>query len=114
LDGQTSKAFTDKDKEPRRISKRGADRYFMQQVLTGDATDGYPGCPGVGPKSKYVQWVNSAETLTEMWAHVVSAYETKKLKAADAVMQARMARILRAEDWDFQKKAPRLWCPPVN
>jgi len=29
-------------------------------------------------------------------------------------MQARMARILRAEDWDFQKKAPRLWCPPVN
>lgn len=103
----------DKDKEPRRITKLAADRYFMQQVITGDATDGYPGCPGIGPKSKFVAAIHEAETVSEMWAHVVSAYETKKLKEADAVVQARMARILRAEDWDFGKKAPRLWCPPV-
>jgi len=48
-----------------------------------------------------------------MWSAVVDAYESKGLTEEDAVMQARMARILRAEDWDFGKKAPRLWCPPV-
>jgi DNA polymerase-1 len=86
----------------------------MQQVITGDATDGYPGCPGVGPKSKFVAALHEETTALGMWAHVISAYETKGLTAKDAVLQARMARILRAEDWDFQKKAPRLWCPPVN
>jgi len=47
-----------------------------------------------------------------MWAGVCRAYGAKGLTETDAVIQARMARVLRAEDWDFQKKAPRLWCPP--
>jgi hypothetical protein len=32
--------------------------------------------------------------------------------AAAAVQQARLARILRAGDWDFQAKRPVLWSPP--
>jgi len=80
--------------------------------LTGDATDGYPGCPGVGPKKATAILGSCAPSLACMWAGVRQAYESKGLIEEDAVEQARMARILRAEDWDFQKKAPRLWCPP--
>lgn len=101
-----------KDKVPHRITKVAADRYFLQQVITGDPTDGYPGCPGVGPKSRFVIELNLRTTLSSMWQCVLDAYASKGLTAADAVLQARMARILRATDWDFKLKAPRLWSPP--
>ena len=32
---------------------------------------------------------------------------------ADAIKQARLARILRNEDWDAVKKEPILWTPPT-
>ena len=32
------------------ISEYEANHAFYMQVLSGDASDGYPGCPGVGPK----------------------------------------------------------------
>lgn len=102
----------DKDKEPRRVSKQDADRCFMRQVLTGDATDGYPGCPGIGPKKADAILNGCEPTMKSMWAGVCRTYGAKGLSEAEAVVQARMARILRAEDWDFQKKAPRLWFPP--
>ena len=101
-----------KDKEPRRITKVAADRYFLQQTLTGDSTDGYPGCPGVGDKSRFVLKLAECTTLSSMWQCVLDAYATRGLTATDAVLQARMARILRATDWDFKLKAPRLWSPP--
>lgn len=103
----------DKDRVPHRITKVAADRYFMQQVITGDPTDGYPGCPGVGPKSKFVLALADCKTVTDMWQCVLDAYASKGLTATDAVLQARMARILRATDWDFKLKAPRLWSPPI-
>jgi DNA polymerase-1 len=102
----------DKDTEIRKISEAAANRYFLQQTITGDTTDGYPGCPGVGPKSKFVQALADEDTVGGMWKHVVAAYESKGLKASDALVQARCARILRASDWDFQNKRVRLWSPP--
>ncbi len=33
---------------PDHITLAEADRYHLYQTLVGDATDGYPGCPGVG------------------------------------------------------------------
>lgn len=101
-----------KDKTPRRIAEVDADRYFMQQTLTGDATDGYSGCPGIGPKSPFVARLADCTTVKAMWDVVVEGYASKGLTAADAVTQARCARILRASDWDFTRKAPRLWSPP--
>jgi DNA polymerase-1 len=102
-----------KDKEVRRISRLDADRFFMRQTLTGDPTDGYPGCPGIGPKSKFVAAVMASSSLAEAWGHVLAGYASKGRTAADALVQARQARILRAEDWDFERKAPRLWSPPA-
>lgn len=102
-----------KDKSPRRISELEADRYFMQQTITGDATDGYPGVRGVGPKSKFVAALAEAPDVRAMWGIVVDAYESKGFTADDALVQARCARILRHTDWDFAARKPRLWTPPL-
>jgi DNA polymerase-1 len=70
------------------VSREEADRAFFGQVLTGDATDGYPGCPGVGSTKK---------GLTE----------------DDAIKQARCAYILRPGGYDLALERPTLWTPPV-
>lgn len=103
-----------KDKAPRRITEVEADRFFFSQVLTGDTTDGYTGCPGIGPKSPFVTTLSTDKDARAMWQTVLAGYASKGLTADHAVLQARMARILRACDWDFAAKAPRLWNPPVN
>lgn len=103
-----------RDRCPRLIKPVEALRKFMAQALTGDPVDGYPGCPGIGAKSAFVLALQSVETEREMWQIVVEGYESKGLTEADALVQARMARILRASDWDFEKKRPRLWTPPTR
>jgi DNA polymerase-1 len=42
---------------------------------------------------------------------VVDAYLKAGLTEEDALMNARMARILRAEDWDFENNEVKLWTP---
>jgi DNA polymerase-1 len=83
-----------------------ADLFHLTQTLTGDVTDGYGGCPGIGP-------VKAEKLLAKdpSWSTVVAAYEAAGLTEADALVQARVARILRATDYDFQKKEPILWTP---
>jgi DNA polymerase-1 len=95
----------DKDTQPVFSHSAEADYMHLYQTLTGDATDGYPGLPGCGPKG--------AEKVLEepTWAAVVAAYEKKGLTEEDALIQARCARILRAEDYDFTKKEVKLWLP---
>lgn len=95
-----------------------ADMWHMHQTLTGDSTDGYRGCPGVGPKSAdKILWnaVDNGEpgVLADIWAGVVTAYENKGLTEADALTQARVARICRASDYDFKERKVVLWQPPV-
>lgn len=94
------------------ITEDEANWNFMFQTLTGDVTDGYGGCPGVGPKTAE-KVLGDTKDLAEMWAKVVACYEHHGLTEDDALMQARMARILRASDWDDKKKEPILWQTPV-
>lgn len=90
------------------ISWEEAERFFLSQVLTGDRVDGYPGCPGIGPKR--------AETLllsrlcSEAWDVIVRAYEKAGLSEQVALENARCARLLR--DGDLREDgAIRLWTP---
>jgi DNA polymerase-1 len=90
------------------VSPRQADYWFYFQVLTGDSTDGYAGCPGIG--------VRRAERVLEdsdpdPWACVVAAFESRGLTEEDALVQARVARILRVDDYDFEEAQPILWSP---
>lgn len=91
------------------VTQDDADYHFMLQTLTGDTTDGYPGCPGMGPKTAEKLLVGSDPS--EWWSLVVKAYEKKGLNEEFAMSQARCARILRATDYDKKKKEPILWSP---
>jgi len=88
------------------ITEEEADRFHLMQTLTGDVTDGYSGAPGIGP-------VKAEAILAKdpTWAAVVRVYEAKGLTEQDALVQARVARILRASDYDTKLKQPILWTP---
>jgi DNA polymerase-1 len=96
-------------KETRHVREDEADHYHLLQSLSGDTVDGYRGCPGIGP-------VRAREVLEgvegqDRWLAIVAAYEKKGLTEADALVQARVARILRACDYDFKTKKVKLWTP---
>lgn len=89
----------------RSISKKEADYNHLFQTLTGDSTDGYKGCPSIGPKS--------AERLLAdpTWETVKHAYEINGLTEQDALVQARVARILRNGEFNTKKEEVILWEP---
>jgi DNA polymerase-1 len=91
------------------ISSAEADLMFFTQILTGDTVDGYPGCPGVGPV-KAAKLLDGVQRETA-WDTIRGAYAKKGISEEDALVQARCARILRAEDYDFANKKIILWTP---
>jgi 5'-3' exonuclease len=88
--------------EVRKVTEEEADYNHMFQTLCGDQADGYPGCPGIGPVKAQKLLANKP-----YWPTVVDTFKDD----ATALVQARLARILRWEDWDSQKKEPILWTP---
>lgn len=117
------------------ITQAEADRFFLQQILSGDSTDGYSGCPTIGSdKAKKILAnpilkVPYEHTFTRgkrkgqieiryedvptdnIWASIVSHYEWKGLTESDAIVQAQVARMLRADEWDTEKQEVILWQP---
>jgi 5'-3' exonuclease len=95
------------------ISKAEADYFHLWQTLVGDASDGYKGCPGIGPKKaeKLLGPVGADFVVRGAWEGIAEAFEAAGLTEADALTQARLARILRWSDWDSVKKEPILWTP---
>lgn len=94
------------------ISETEADMWFMKQALMGDATDGYAGCPKYGPATAEKLIANcEVQTIEAVWPWVVRAYEKAGFGEDYAILMARMARILRAEDYDMKKQEVRLWTP---
>lgn len=83
-----------------------ADYYHMYQSLIGDSCDGYKGCPGIGPVKAKVILKDGLD-----WEKVVLAFVKAGQTAEDALVQARCARILRASDYDWEKREVRLWEP---
>lgn len=117
-----------------------ADLFHLQQTIAGDPTDGYGGCPGVGmvnaerilnegkvlepyehtfksgPRKGQVEtrWKPADEPAEHLWDVVVSVYKKCGLNEDVALQNARVARICRAEDWDFKKGCVKLWQPKRN
>ena len=82
-------------------------KWHLIQSCAGDQTDGYSGVPGIG--------VKRATTIFEekgySWKTVVEMFEEKGYTTETALANARLARILTADDYDFTKKKPKLWTP---
>jgi len=95
----------DKPEEPARlIDEDEADYHHLWQTLVGDSTDGYKGCPRIGK-------VKATKALDEdcSWDTVMTLYSNAGLTEEDALIQARVARICRATDYDFKKQEVVLW-----
>lgn len=96
------------------VSLEEANRAHLYQALLGDYIDGYKGCPGIGHKRAERILDDNGPAVKDMWQGVCEAFVGKGLTAADALVQARVARILRASDWDAMKKEVILWTPPTK
>ena len=94
-------------------SRHQANLNWMTQALTGDTSDNYPGLKGFGPKTA-AKLLDGAETLAEMWDRVVGAYKKNGQTFGDALLNARLARILRLGDYDFTTQEVRLWEPDFD
>lgn len=89
-----------------------ANYYHMIQTLTGDATDGYSGCPSFGPvtAAKLIGEPRPIE-LSEVWPLVVNAFIKKGQSEEQALLMARMARILRRREYNMETNKVTLWTP---
>ena len=93
-----------------------ADAFFLKQALMGDTTDGYGGCPGIGPKTAdkiLAPYITDTEVdITGAWGAITAAYIKAGLSETVALQMARCARILRSSDYDQQQEKVILWTPP--
>lgn len=94
-------------KETVTIDKMDGWRWFLIQTLSGDSTDGYSGAPGFGIKTSQKFFEEYGYT----WNSVVRAFDSKKLPESEALRNARLAKILTADDYDFATNRPILWTP---
>ena len=104
------------------VSLNEANYNWLTQTLTGDSTDGYGGCPRVGKVKAAKALIPPDDThhefyLRRNWQIVIDLYRnfySDPDEAEDnALCQARLARILRCEDYDPDDGLIRLWHPTV-
>lgn len=93
------------------VTEATADWWWMYQTLVGDTADGYKGLPGCGHVKATQALQRVGRPLKELWLEVMMAYRQKRLRVEDALTQARVARILRTEDWNKVDRTIRLWHP---
>lgn len=115
------------------VSQEEADRFHLAQALAGDVTDGYAGCPGIGMDTAcdlldsltgyecydhtFKSGKRKGETETRWrkvpmeteWEVIISCYARQGLGEEEAKVQANVARILRANDYDFKTGEVKLW-----
>lgn len=120
------------------VTTEAADRFHLLQTLAGDATDGYAGCPGVGmttaeklldagsvlrPTQKVLRsGPRKGETVEEWvasepgtpWQIVESVFASKGLSSQVALLNARVARLLRHGEYNHSTGEVKLWNPPSS
>ena len=112
-----------RDRLPVWVSEAEANRFWMTQTLVGDACDNYRGCPKIGPvkAARLLEGWDGSDVL-EGFSRVRGAFvalqkghhpdlDYTALLEAQAVQQARVARILRHGDFDKATRRVRLWHP---
>ena len=112
-----------KDTSIQEVSILDATVAFFHQALMGDATDNYKGCPSVGEAkaSKIIEGVykeiigddvdnfNYHDFVELAWSTIIDTYKKQGLTRADALKQARLAKILWFNDYDKDKKKIKPW-----
>jgi len=86
------------------ITSEEGNKWHLIQTLAGDQTDGYGGVSGIGVKRA----VSLFEDKGYSWKTVIEAFDND---TEEALVNARLARILTVDDYDFKRKQPILWSP---
>ena len=94
-----------------KVTPAQAEEAFLIQTLSGDIVDGYTGCPGIG-KTRAKSILHGYTSLVDAWERVLKTYAKVNLSPEDALRQARLAKILHADDY-CPKKGVRLWEAPL-
>jgi DNA polymerase-1 len=90
-------------------TKKHCDWWHMVQTVTGDAVDGFSGCPSVGKVTAQKILSDKNMPLKKMWELVVKTYEKHGLFEHDAFQQARVAKILRHGDYNLKTGEVTPW-----
>ena len=92
------------------VSPEEGAKWHLIQTLAGDQTDGYSGVPGIGIKRAVALF----DKYGYSWNTVVTAFKSKELTEDDALMNARLARILTHTDYDHDQQRVIPWTPPTD
>ena len=130
-----------KDVSPHMVTVAYADSFHLFQAICGDVTDGYVGCPGAGPKAandllgapflwedhqytftkgarkgtQETRWRRAPQDLPPTpWEAITALYRRYGLTERDALVQAQVARICRASDYDFKSRRVTPWTPSMT
>ena len=99
------------------ISPEEAHRFHMVQTMAGDATDEYDGIPRIGMKTAE-KLIDDPRLRTffdgALWPIVLAFFQGAGLTEADALLNARLARILQAGEYDPKTSKVKLWQPPTR
>ena len=87
------------------ITEEEGRQWHLIQTLAGDQTDGYSGVPGIGIKRAVALFCEYC------WDTVVKAFTDKDLTEEDALINARLAKILTNKEYDSNKRTVIPWCP---
>ena len=89
------------------VTEESGAAWHLIQCLSGDQTDGYGGVPGIGVKRAEVLFNKEGYS----WKTVTKAFKDKGLTEDDAILNARLAKILTIDDYDTEKQEVILWTP---
>ena len=92
-------------------SKINSFKFFIYQILTGDSADGFKGIPGVGKKGAMKFITEHSKNLYNIWEPMVALAEKKKVDEEYLVSQARLARLLQNDEYNYDTKEITLWEP---
>ena len=89
-------------------TREAADYFWYYQCIKGDSTDGYSGIRGYADKKTEKLF----KEFGASWETVLKAYKDNGYSEEDALVQARVARILR--EGDYSDGVVNLWSPREN
>lgn len=92
------------------ITEAEADSFHFRLTLTGDSGDGFSGCPKIG-KVKAEKLLCQLLDNSARWGAVVKQFLKAGLTEEDAIIQARLARVLRDGDYVYATNEIKLWHP---
>ena len=97
--------------EVEHITEKKANRHWFEMSIAGDSTDGIIGVKGLGMVSANKLLADTPDTTDALWSKVQETYTKKGYSLADAILNARLTRILREGDYDYNTGTVKLWNP---